>query len=211
MIRKHAPDALLVVFETGPLATWFHRKPAADGLPAVYIGARHADFRDQYPHPARRTGGVRRRSSCPCLRLGARCACKEPGLTANRARSTMTGHISKRGDKRVRSRLYEAAILVLTRIGLPVHTQAHPKNTKRLLTKVSRLENQNVSHAKRFGTIGRKSNQGPNLFPSHLGRNERPKLCNKVENFPKPPSTVLPWCAPVSPAPRGTRDASRKT
>jgi hypothetical protein len=42
MIRKHAPDAVLVVFETGPLATWFHRKLTADGLPAACIDARHA-------------------------------------------------------------------------------------------------------------------------------------------------------------------------
>jgi transposase len=42
MIRKHAPYAVLVVFETGPLATWFHRKLTADGLPAVCIDARHA-------------------------------------------------------------------------------------------------------------------------------------------------------------------------
>ncbi|MGH6907855.1 MAG: IS110 family transposase [Nitrospiraceae bacterium] len=41
-IRKHAPDAVLVVFETGPLATWFHRKLTADDLPAVCIDARHA-------------------------------------------------------------------------------------------------------------------------------------------------------------------------
>jgi transposase len=41
-IRKHARDAVLVVFETGPLATWFHRCLVADGLPAVCIDARHA-------------------------------------------------------------------------------------------------------------------------------------------------------------------------
>jgi transposase len=41
-IRRHAPDAALVVFETGPLATWFHRELTADGLPAVCIDARHA-------------------------------------------------------------------------------------------------------------------------------------------------------------------------
>ena len=41
-IRKHAPDAVLIVFETGSLATWFHRELAAEGLPAVCIDARHA-------------------------------------------------------------------------------------------------------------------------------------------------------------------------
>jgi transposase len=41
-IRKHAPDAVLIVFETGSLATWFHRSLIAEGLPAVCIDARHA-------------------------------------------------------------------------------------------------------------------------------------------------------------------------
>jgi transposase len=41
-IRTHAPDAALVVFETGSLATWFHRELTAAGLPAVCIDARHA-------------------------------------------------------------------------------------------------------------------------------------------------------------------------
>jgi transposase len=40
--RKHACDAVLIVFETGPLATWFHRELTAEGLPAVCIDARHA-------------------------------------------------------------------------------------------------------------------------------------------------------------------------
>ena len=37
MIRKHAPYALLVVFETGPLATWFHRCLVAKVSPGVCI------------------------------------------------------------------------------------------------------------------------------------------------------------------------------
>jgi hypothetical protein len=41
-IRKHAPYAVWVVFESGPLANWFHRKLTAGGLPAVGIDARHA-------------------------------------------------------------------------------------------------------------------------------------------------------------------------
>ena len=41
-IRQHAPDAVLVVFETGSLSTWFHRDLTAEGLPAVCIDARHA-------------------------------------------------------------------------------------------------------------------------------------------------------------------------
>jgi transposase len=41
-IRRHAPDAVLVVFETGSLSTWFHHDLTAAGLPAVCIDARHA-------------------------------------------------------------------------------------------------------------------------------------------------------------------------
>jgi hypothetical protein len=41
-IRQHAPNAVLVVFETGALATWFHHALTAEGLPAVCIDARHA-------------------------------------------------------------------------------------------------------------------------------------------------------------------------
>jgi transposase len=41
-IRQHAPNAVLVVFETGPLSTWFHHDLTAAGLPAVCIDARHA-------------------------------------------------------------------------------------------------------------------------------------------------------------------------
>jgi transposase len=42
IIRKHAPDPKRVVFETGPLATWFFHALTAEGLPAVCIEARHA-------------------------------------------------------------------------------------------------------------------------------------------------------------------------
>src|ERR1700741_2342539 len=42
LIRKRAPDARRVVFETGPLATWFYHALTAEVLPAVCIEARHA-------------------------------------------------------------------------------------------------------------------------------------------------------------------------
>ena len=42
VIRKHAPCASRVVFETGPLSTWFYHVLTAEGLPAICIEARHA-------------------------------------------------------------------------------------------------------------------------------------------------------------------------
>jgi transposase len=41
-IRQHAPNAVLVVFETGALATWFHHALTAGSPSAVCIDARHA-------------------------------------------------------------------------------------------------------------------------------------------------------------------------
>lgn len=41
-IRKHAPQAKRVVFETGPLSVWFWHEFIAEGLPAICIDARHA-------------------------------------------------------------------------------------------------------------------------------------------------------------------------
>ncbi len=34
-IRKHAPDAERIVFETGPLSTWYYHELKAAGLPAI--------------------------------------------------------------------------------------------------------------------------------------------------------------------------------
>jgi transposase len=42
VIRKHAPHAKRVVFETGPLSEWFFHALTAQGLPAICIDARHA-------------------------------------------------------------------------------------------------------------------------------------------------------------------------
>ena len=42
MIRKRAPMAKRVVFETGPLSVWFYHALSAEGLPAICIDARHA-------------------------------------------------------------------------------------------------------------------------------------------------------------------------
>jgi transposase len=42
LIRKRAPAAKRVVFETGPLSVWFYHVLCAEGLPAICIDARHA-------------------------------------------------------------------------------------------------------------------------------------------------------------------------
>jgi transposase len=42
LIRKRAPEARSVVFETGPLSIWFYHALIAEGLPAICIDARHA-------------------------------------------------------------------------------------------------------------------------------------------------------------------------
>jgi transposase len=42
LIRKRAPAAKRVVFETGPLSVWFFHALTAEGIPAICIDARHA-------------------------------------------------------------------------------------------------------------------------------------------------------------------------
>jgi transposase len=42
LLRKHAPSAARVVFETGPLSVWFYHALRAEDLPAICIDARHA-------------------------------------------------------------------------------------------------------------------------------------------------------------------------
>jgi len=42
VIRRRAPMAKRVVFETGPLSVWFYHALSAEGLPAICIDARHA-------------------------------------------------------------------------------------------------------------------------------------------------------------------------
>lgn len=42
IIRKRAPAARRVVFETGPLSVWFYHALRDEGLPAICIDARHA-------------------------------------------------------------------------------------------------------------------------------------------------------------------------
>lgn len=42
IVRKHAPNVVRVVFETGPLSEWFYHALKEKGLPAICIDARHA-------------------------------------------------------------------------------------------------------------------------------------------------------------------------
>jgi hypothetical protein len=42
LVRKRAPAARRVVFETGSLSVWFYHVLCAEGLPAICIDARHA-------------------------------------------------------------------------------------------------------------------------------------------------------------------------
>src|SRR6056297_459703 len=42
LIRKRAPYAKRIVFETGPLSVWFYHALCSEGLPAICIDARHA-------------------------------------------------------------------------------------------------------------------------------------------------------------------------
>lgn len=42
LVRKRAPAAERIVFETGPLSVWFWHALQAEGLPAICIDARHA-------------------------------------------------------------------------------------------------------------------------------------------------------------------------
>jgi transposase len=42
VLRRHAPEAKLVVFETGLLSVWFFHALSAEGLPVICIDARHA-------------------------------------------------------------------------------------------------------------------------------------------------------------------------
>jgi transposase len=42
IVRKRAPDAVRVVFETGPLSVWFYHALKEERLPVICIDARHA-------------------------------------------------------------------------------------------------------------------------------------------------------------------------
>ncbi|MHC2419502.1 transposase [Sinorhizobium meliloti] len=42
LVRRRAPTAERVVFETGPLSAWFYHALRAEGLPVICIDARHA-------------------------------------------------------------------------------------------------------------------------------------------------------------------------
>jgi len=51
IIRQRAPGVQRVVFETGPLSTWFFHALTAEGIPAICIDARHAANSDSIRPP----------------------------------------------------------------------------------------------------------------------------------------------------------------
>lgn len=116
VLRKHAPEAKRVVFETGPLSVWFNHALRAEGLPAICImtipgvGQLTAlAFTAAVDDPERFR---RSRDVGPYL-----------GLVPRRYQSgevDYTGSISKCGDRRVRTLLYEAANVMLTRCRRPL-------------------------------------------------------------------------------------------
>ena len=72
VIRRRAPGAAQVVFETGPLSVWFYPALTAEGLPAICIDARHVPDRapDRPDRPQR----------CAAERLRRFLGHAEPGL-----------------------------------------------------------------------------------------------------------------------------------
>ncbi|PYF06948.1 hypothetical protein C8J30_12231 [Rhodobacter viridis] len=49
LLRRRAPDATRVVFETGPLSVWFFHALSAERVPAICIDARHAKAALDHP------------------------------------------------------------------------------------------------------------------------------------------------------------------
>lgn len=112
LVRKRAPAAKRVVFETGPLSVWFYHALRAKGLPAICIDARHAKAAlDKLPcpsvHPDRsRSRPVALTASPPALVAVA----EQAGVAARPARPL---HVHAAG----RARLHRSA-LVRADVGL---------------------------------------------------------------------------------------------
>jgi transposase len=84
VVRKRAPAAERVVFETGPLSVWFYHALQAEGLPAICIDARHAKAAlDMAPNKtdANDADGLAQRAQPGC----------RPGATASRQRPAECG------------------------------------------------------------------------------------------------------------------------
>jgi len=138
-ICKRAPNVERVVFKTGPLSVWFDHAMTAEGGPAICIDARHAkaalDMAPNKTDPNDADGlahlaevgffGVVTASSfIAAIEDLANFAKSRSvgawiGLTTRRYQSgevDYDGHISRCGDNHLRSLLYEAAMVILTRV-----------------------------------------------------------------------------------------------
>jgi transposase len=102
------------VFETSPLSVWFYHALSAEGLPAICIDARHA--KAALDMAANKTDA--NAIEDPANFRTSRSVGAWLGLTTRRYQSgevDYDGHISRRGDAHLRSLLYEAATVILTR------------------------------------------------------------------------------------------------
>jgi transposase len=132
VIRKRAPAAERVVFETGPLSVWFYHELTAQGVPAICIDAQ---LDRQLVAATRQSDACQVLMSIPGIGAVTSASfvatIEDPknfrtsrsvgawlGLTTRRYQSgevDYDGHISRRGDSHPRGLLYEAATVILTR------------------------------------------------------------------------------------------------
>lgn len=132
VLRRHTPEAKLVVFETGPLSVWIFHALSAEGLPALCIDARHAKAAlDMAPDKtdANDAGDLAHLAEITATSFttaiedsvnfrNSRSVGDWISLTTRRYQSgevDYDGHISRRGDAHLRGLLYEASTVVLTR------------------------------------------------------------------------------------------------
>src|SRR5437660_1384266 len=114
-VRSKAPGAVRIGLETGPTATWLWTELKQLGLPVICIDARHAKavLKMQINKSDRNDA-----AGIPRFKR-SRSVGAYVGLTTRRHASgeiDWTGRISKCGDAMLRSYLFEAAGVLLTRV-----------------------------------------------------------------------------------------------
>jgi transposase len=141
-VRRYAPSAARIGLETGPLTTWLWTALTAEGLPVVCLDARHAKKALDIALDRRLIRLVQGDATCrmlmtmpgigPITAVAYAAALEKAdnfkqsravgawlGLTPRRFQSgevDYDGHISRRGDRKLRALLYEAAAVLLTRV-----------------------------------------------------------------------------------------------